>query len=175
MFPSVIISVIVPPGSKAFFRRWRGLIVQKVFNNYLQKIKAMKKVIIPGLVSSLILLGFSFLCLFLTIRVFPDLAEEFYNPIFWPGNDRAILFFLHPFILSFALAWFWNRAKGRYTGSAFQRGLQLGGVYCLIASVPAMWITFSAMSVTLPMVLSWVIYGFCQATIAGIVFARMNP
>ena len=135
----------------------------------------MKKVYVPAIASGFVLLLFSFLVLFLTIRLFPALAEEFYNPVFWPGNDRAMLFFLHPFVLSLALAWFWNRAKHRYEGSGFSRAMQLGGVYLFIATIPAMWITFSAINVSLLMVLSWVVYGFFQAVLAGLVLVRFNP
>jgi hypothetical protein len=38
-----------------------------------------------------------------------------------------------------------------------------------------MWITFSAISVSLTMVLTWFAYGTMQATVCGLVFARMNP
>jgi hypothetical protein len=135
----------------------------------------MKRILLSGLVSGIVLLVFSYLCLMLSIRLAPQLVEEFYNPIFYPGHDRALLFFLHPFVLSFALAWFWNRAKTRYEGSLWARGFHLGWVYCLIATIPAMWITFSAINVPLLMVMTWIAYGFCQAVVAGWILAWMNP
>ncbi|MBK7869758.1 MAG: hypothetical protein IPJ74_03270 [Saprospiraceae bacterium] len=135
----------------------------------------MKKIIIPGLIAGVTLLILSYAILYATINFFPKLVEEYYNPIFWPGNDRAMLFFAHPFVLSFALAWFWERFKSLFKGAMLLRGIEMGLVYGLVATLPSMWITFSAISVSLTMVLSWLLYGIAQATIAGLIFAKMNP
>ncbi len=135
----------------------------------------MRKILVPGLLAGFVLLGLSYLILYLTINFMPVLVEEYYNPIFWPGNDRALLFFLHPFILSFALAWFWNRFKEQFKGGKILRGLELGIVYALVATLPSMWITFSAITVSLEMILTWFGYGFLQAVVAGWILAVANP
>ncbi|MDX1941932.1 MAG: hypothetical protein SFU99_15325 [Saprospiraceae bacterium] len=135
----------------------------------------MKKIVLPGLVTGATLLALSYAVLYLTINFFPKLVEEYYNPIFWPGNDRAMLFFAHPFVLSFALAWFWERFKSLFKGALLLRGIEMGVVYSVVATLPSMWITFSAIYVSLTMVLSWFAYGIVQATIAGLIFAKMNP
>jgi len=135
----------------------------------------MKKVLFSGLVASIVLLVLSYGVLFVTIRFFPHLVEEYYNPIFWPGNDRATLFFAHPFVLSFALSWFWNRVKSQFSGAWWWRGIELGLIYCIVATIPSMWITFSSISVSGTMVGSWFAYGLLQATVSGIIFARLNP
>lgn len=135
----------------------------------------MKKIILSGFVAGLALLAFSYGVLFFTIRFFSQLVEEYYNPVFWPGNDRAILFFLHPFILSFALAWFWERFKKMFSGALWLRGVEMGIVYAVIATLPSMWITFSAIYVSLTMILSWFAYGVVQAVVAGLIFAKINP
>jgi hypothetical protein len=135
----------------------------------------MKKVILPGIVAGIVLLALSYLVLFTIIRLLPSMAEEYYNPIFWPGADRAFLFYFHPFILGFALSWLWNRFKPLLQSSGWMRGLELGLGYALVATLPSMWITFSAISVSLVMVASWLLYGWVQATVAGLVFCKMNP
>lgn len=135
----------------------------------------MKRVLISGAVAGVVLLGISFLILLIPIRLFPSIFEEIYNPIFYPGGDRLLLFFVHPFILGLCLAWFWERSKNLFTGKWTLRGVEMGLVYGVIATLPSMWITFSAISVSLVMVLSWLLYGFLQAIIAGLVFARLNP
>lgn len=135
----------------------------------------MKKVILPGIVAGIVLLALSYLVLFTIIRLLPSMAEEYYNPIFWPGADRAFLFYIHPFILGFALSWLWNRFKPLLQSSGWMRGMELGLVYVLVATLPSMWITFSAISVSLVMVSSWLVYGWVQATMAGLVFSKMNP
>ncbi len=135
----------------------------------------MKKILLSGFASGLLLLALSYGVLFVTIRLFPGLVEEYYNPIFWPGGDRALLFFAHPFILGLCLAWFWERSKNQYEGKWWMRGAEMGLVYGVVATLPSMWITFSAISVSLFMVLSWLLYGVLQAIVAGLVFARLNP
>jgi len=55
------------------------------------------------------------------------------------------------------------------------RGMEFGLVYGGVALVPVMWITFSSLDVSLIMVLSWLFYGLCQAMVAGVVLARVNP
>ncbi len=135
----------------------------------------MKKILASGFLSGITLLMLSYVVLYFTINFFPQLVEAYYDPIFWPGNDRALLFFAHPFVLSFALAWFWDRFKDMFKGTLLIRGIEMGLVYGVIATLPSMWITFSAIHVSLVMVLSWFAYGLLQATIAGLIFAKMNP
>lgn len=135
----------------------------------------MKPVLLSGLGAGIVLLGLSYFILYVTINFFPSLVEEYYNPIFWPGNDRALLFFVHPFVLSFALAWFWSRFKAQLPGYWLLRGLKFGLAYALLATLPSMWITFSAIDVSLTTVLMWCLYGLIQATVAGVLLARWAP
>lgn len=135
----------------------------------------MKKIIIPALIAGVVLLGLSFAMLYAAVYLFPGVAEEYYNPVFRSGNSRNFLFYLHPFILSLALAWFWEKTKTVFHGSLILRDLGMGVAYTLIATLPAMWITFSAIDVSLTMILTWLLYGFIQAVVAGLIFARMNP
>lgn len=55
------------------------------------------------------------------------------------------------------------------------RGLEFDFIYAIVALIPVMWITISTLDVTVTMVLSWLLYGFFQAIVAFIVFAKMNP
>ncbi|MBK6731693.1 MAG: hypothetical protein IPG60_12310 [Bacteroidetes bacterium] len=136
----------------------------------------MKKFVVPAITAGIALLAFSFAALFLVIRFLPPSTSDlFYNPVFWPGEDRAMLYYIHPFILSFALSWFWNRFKKSFDGNFIARGVEFGVVYAIIATLPSMWISFSALNVTIVMVSMWFIYGVFQATIAGFIFAKLNP
>jgi hypothetical protein len=135
----------------------------------------MKKILVSGLITGCILFVLSYGGLFLTVRFFPALFMEYNNPLFNSGGNRDLLFYLHAFIFSFALSWFWDRFKSMFGGAFVLRGLEFGLVYALVALLPVMWISFSALDVTLVMVLSWVAYGFIQAAIAGIVLAKLNP
>jgi len=135
----------------------------------------MKKLLIKGIVAGLILLLFSYVALYLVVTFLPHVAEEYYNPIFELEGDKTFLYFMHPFILSFALAWFWKRFKTLFHGPFWWRGMEMGLVYGLVATLPSMWITFSSLAVSLPIVLTWLAYGVFQAVVVGIVYAKISP
>lgn len=135
----------------------------------------MKKVLFSGLIAGVILFIISYGGLYLAIRFFPELFIDYNNPLFNSDGSRDIMFYLHAFIISMALSWFWERFKGLFRGGFILRGLEFGIVYAIVALLPVMWITFSAMDITISMVSSWLFYGFVQAVVAGIVLARINP
>lgn len=136
----------------------------------------MQKVIVNGLIAGVVLLIVSVGILYVALRTLPAIMEEYYNTdVFRGDGSRSMLYYVHPFILSLALSWFWERFKGLFKGSFIFRGLELGIVYGLIAILPTMWITFSAINVSEMMVLSWWAYGVIQASVVGIILARLNP
>jgi hypothetical protein len=135
----------------------------------------MKKFLIKGFVAGAVLLAFSYAALYLVVNFFPNLAEQYYDPVFDMTEEKAILYFAHPFILSFALAWFWRRFKGLYHGPFWWRGIELGLSYGLIATLPSMWITFSSLAVSIGLVFTWLLYGIFQAIVVGIIFAKISP
>lgn len=135
----------------------------------------MKKITITALIAGCILFVVSYGGLFLGVKCFPGLFIAYDNPLFNSDGSRDVLFYLHAFIISFALSWFWDRFKSLFKGGVFVRGLEFGIVYAMIALVPVMWISFSSLDITVQMVVSWFLYGLAQAIIAGLVFARLNP
>jgi hypothetical protein len=135
----------------------------------------MKKIFFSGLIAGVILFILSYGGLFLAVRFFPAVFIDYNNPLFNSDESRDILFYLHAFIISFALSWFWDRFKGLFNGPTILRGLEFGLVYSVVALLPVMWITFSALDITVLMVTSWFVYGLVQALVAGLVFAKINP
>jgi hypothetical protein len=135
----------------------------------------IKRVIYPGLIAGAILFVLSYGGLYTAVRFFPKLFIEYNNPLFNSDGSRDVLFYLHAFVISLSLSWFWDRFKSMFTGHFILRGLEFGGVYSLIALLPVMWITFSSLDVTLLMVASWFIYGLVQAMVSGLIFAKINP
>lgn len=135
----------------------------------------MKKIIISGLLVGTALFILSYGGLYLGIQFFPELFFEYNNPLFNSVNDRDIFFYMHAFVISFALSWFWDRFKGLFYGHFLLRGLEFGLVYAIVSLLPVMWITFSSLDITLLMVSSWFLYGFVQAVVAGLFFAKLNP
>jgi hypothetical protein len=135
----------------------------------------MNKIFKTGLIAGIALFIFSYGGLFLAIKFLPELFVTYNNPLFESDGSRDLLFYLHAFIISFALAWFWERFKSLFKGSSLLRGLEFGMVYALVALLPVMWITFSSLDITVVMVASWFFYGLVQAIVAGIIFAKINP
>ena len=135
----------------------------------------MKKILFSGLIAGSILFIVSYGGLYIAVKFFPYLFVEYNNPLFNSDGSRDILFYLHAFIISFALSWFWDRFKGLFRGTNLKRSIVFGFVYSVVALLPVMWITFSVLDITVTMVLSWYFYGLIQAIIAGIVFSKINP
>jgi hypothetical protein len=135
----------------------------------------MKKIISSGLIAGVVLLILSILSLYATIYFFPTLAAQYYDPAFDSQSGRYMIYYAHPFVIGLALAWFWDRFKTVLRGSNLTRGLEFGVIYALIAIFPAMWITYSALSVSLAMVSTWLVFGLLQGVVAGLVFEKLNP
>lgn len=135
----------------------------------------MKKTLYSGLIAGISLFIISYGGLFLAIKFIPELFVVYNNPLFNSDGSRDVLFYMHAFIISFALSWFWERFKTLFTGPSLLRGFEFGFVYAIVALLPVMWITFSSLDISIVMVLSWFFYGFLQSVIAGIVFAKINP
>lgn len=135
----------------------------------------MKKVITSGLIAGVVLLILSVLGLFATIWLFPTLAMQYYDPAFNSQSGRYMIYYAHPFVIGLALAWFWDRFKGALKGTNFAKGIEFGLIYALIALFPILWLTYSAMSVSLAMVATWWGFGLLQGVVAGLVFEKTNP
>lgn len=135
----------------------------------------MKKIIVSGLTAGVVLLALSILGLYVTIWFFPDIAMQYFNPAFNDQSKRVLIYYIHPFIISLALSWVWNRFKGTLKGAFLTRGIEFGLMYVLIADLPVMWLIYSAMDVSLAIVATWFVFGLLQGIIAGLVFEKMNP
>jgi hypothetical protein len=135
----------------------------------------MKKIVISGLVAGVVLLIFSVLGLYVTIWLFPSIAVQYFDPAFNTQSSRIMLYYIHPFVISMALSWFWSRFKGILTGSFLTRGIEFGFIYLIIAIVPMMWLIYSSMKVSIEMVATWFVFGLLQGVIAGLIFEKTNP
>lgn len=136
----------------------------------------MKKILIAGFTAGFVLLLVSLGLMFLVIKIFPALAEEYFSPVFrWSSVQTDWLFYAHPFVLSFALKWFWERYKDIFKGSNVLRAFEVALVYGVVAMVPVLWLTYSSIDISLGMVLTWLVYGIIQAFIAGMIFSWLNP
>ena len=135
----------------------------------------MKKIISSGIVAGITLLILSETGLHATLALFPGIAVQYFDPAFDTEPGKATFYYLHPFVISFALAWFWSRFKGALTGGFITRGVEFGLIYVVIATFPAMWMIYAAMNVSLAMVATWLVLALVQGIIAGLIFEKMNP
>ena len=136
----------------------------------------MKRAVTATAASGVILLLVSIAILYIVASVFPTLAEEYFSPVFrWSDAGTDWMFYAHPFVLSIALKWFWERYKEVLPGNKFMKALEMAIVYGVVAMLPVLWLTFSAIDISATMVMTWLMYGILQAFIAGLVFATLNP
>jgi hypothetical protein len=130
--------------------------------------------VFSGLITGVVLLALSVIGLYGTVWLFPALAVQYFNPTFDTQSQRAILFFIHPFVVGMALAWFWDRCKTLFSGSYLAKGIEFGLLYWLVAVLPMMWLIYSAINVSLALVESWLVFGLLQGIAAGLVLKKMN-
>ena len=105
------------------------------------------------------------------ISFFPVLIEEYYSPVFRSNSfNTDWLFYLHPFVLSAAILWFWNRSKELITETGVVKALKVSLTYGLVAMAPVLLLTFSAIDISVFMVVTWLVYGVLQALLAFLVF-----
>jgi hypothetical protein len=135
----------------------------------------MKKIIIAVAISTIVLSTLGAGMLYGAINLFPNLMEEYFSPVFRPAGQEDWLFYAHPLILSIALKWFWERYKSIFRGALIVRALEVALVYGIVALLPVLWLTFSAIDISFAMMLTWLVYGLVQSFAAGIVFAKLNP
>lgn len=135
----------------------------------------MKKIIFSVIISGFVLLILSLAMFYSSVYLFPTVAQEYFSSVFRTSGNTDWLYYAHPFILSIGLKWFWERYKGIFKGSVLLRALEVALVYGIVALVPVLWLTFSAIDVSLQIALTWLLYGLIQAFAAGIVFAKLNP
>lgn len=135
----------------------------------------MKKALLTAFITGIILLMLSLAMTYISIYALPSLTEEYFSPVFRMSGDLDWMFYAHPFIVSFALKWFWERYKTEFEGPWLLRALEVALVYGIVALLPVLWLTFSAIDVSPIMIGTWFAYGFVQSFVAGMLFARMNP
>lgn len=135
----------------------------------------MKKIIIAVTTSTIVVSILGVVMLYSAIYFFPNLMEEYFSPVFRPSGQEDWFFYAHPLIFSIALKWFWERYKNLFKGTLLLRAIEVALVYSIVALLPVLWLTFSAIDISFAMILTWLVYGLVQSFAAGIVFAKLNP
>jgi hypothetical protein len=125
-------------------------------------------------VAGVALLALSVFGLYATIWLFPSMALQYFDPTFDTQSERAVLYFMHPFVAGLALSWFWERSKGLFKGAFLRKGIEFGFLYWLVAVFPMMWLIYSAINVSFLLVVSWLLFGLIQGIVAGLILEKMN-
>lgn len=135
----------------------------------------MKKIILSGLVSSIVMLVISFIFSYGLGFLFPSVMQEYNNSgIFRPWDDPLMyLMFVSPFIIGFVLAIIWNKIKSVFKDSPVKNGLIFGLFYCLL-TISGMIMSYSSFKVSFLMVITWTITGFIQILFGCIIISSMN-
>ena len=139
------------------------------------KVSPLKKVVLSILLSGTVLLLLSVGMFYAGARFFPAVTQEYLSSVFRTAGKTDWMYYSHPFIVSIALKWFWERYKAIFKGALLLRALEVALVYGIVALVPVLWLTFTTIDVSLSMVGTWLLYGLVQAFTAGIIFAKLNP
>jgi hypothetical protein len=135
----------------------------------------MKKILFPGLIAGVAMLVVGFVVSWL-FGLIPSVAAEMKNAaLFRPFSDpRMMLYFVYPFLLGIILAWAWYKSKVLFKGSAIARGVNFGMSYGILATIPGMLITWSSFAISGITVIGWLVSGFANAIVAGLILTKMN-
>jgi hypothetical protein len=84
--------------------------------------KSFLTVILAGI----LLLAESITAIFGGVFLFPEFMERYCTDVFRTDEDRAWLFYLHPFVLSAGLWWVWKTFGAKLKGGLLQRAVFFG-------------------------------------------------
>ncbi len=135
----------------------------------------MGKIIKKGLLIGVVNLVMGIVLNQVLNAIFPELLREYQNgALFRPWTDPLMMaFFLYPFILGMALAYFWSifgkQIKGETVG---QKAWSFTKLYFVIATIPGMFISLTSFKVSFLMIGSWTFSGLAEAFIAGWILAK---
>lgn len=133
----------------------------------------MKKKLLLGLISGVVLLLLSVLGLFCILWLFPNMAMEYFGPAFIDQKQRNLLYYVQPFVMGPCLLWLWFKLGDKMKGSTLVKSLKFGLFYMIVASLPYMLLIYSAMDVSSLVILSWLLFGFTEAFVSAVVFSKI--
>lgn len=131
-----------------------------------------KKFLIGGILSGIVILVVSMAISYAMQALFN------YNVLALGGmrtvNDPIMtLFFVHPWVLGFAMAFLYPYVKQSLKGSAMGRGFDFGLITWVVAGLPSAFLVFSSMDYPLGFHISAVVGGILSMIFAGIVIAKV--
>ena len=90
-------------------------------------------------------------------------------------NDPVmILFFLHPFVVSFTVAILYEKTKKAFSGTTMQKGLLIGLLAWLVSSIQSAFLVFSTMDYPIGFTVNSIISPLIYMVAAGIIIAKIQ-
>ncbi len=132
-----------------------------------------KKIIVSGIAAGVAILVFSLSVSYAMQAIFS------YDVLKLAGmrsiNDPImLLFFLHPFVLAFAMAIVYSYVAGGLKGNYIEKGKCFGLLMWLAYSVPSAFIVFSSMNYPIGFALSSLVGGMIYMLAGGIIIAKLQ-
>lgn len=122
-----------------------------------------------GIVAGVVLVIVGFAINMLMGMLIPSVASEYQNTAIFRSWDDPLMmvYFAYPFILGVVLSYLWKVVKEKDP-------MEFARLYFIIATIPGMFITWTSMQISALMIAVWMIVGFLQAYIAGLVFSKVK-
>ncbi len=132
----------------------------------------VKKIIIAGILAGIVILVVSSIVSYIVQLIQPyDVLQL--------GGMRSVdspimmLFFLHPWVLSFAMAIVYNYVGSAFQGTFVQKGTRFGLLMWLVASIPPAFIVYTSMNYPTAFTVNSVVGSILYMLSAGIVIAKL--
>jgi len=126
-----------------------------------------KRVLVGGIAAGIVIFAVSFVADLVIAAIFP-------YDIFSLGGMRAkqdplmVLFFLHPWVLGFAMAAAFEKFRGCFRSKGLCRGKAFGIYVWLLAGLPSAFIVYTSMDYPLGFTVSSLAGSFLYMVAAGI-------
>lgn len=108
--------------------------------------------------------------------IFPLVKAEYENTHLFRRWDDSLMYiyFIQPFIMTFAFIWIWNRVKLMFSGSVMHRAFLFTVLYLLVCTVPGMIMSVSSFNISVLMTVTWMLTSFFQVWVAMLIIIKMN-
>jgi len=90
------------------------------------------------------------------------------------GDPIMLLYFLHPFVLAFALSYIYPMLEKNFKGSYMDKGKCFGIAMWIVVSIPSAFLVYSSMNYPIGFTVQSVVGSLLYMLAAGIVIARIN-
>jgi len=133
----------------------------------------MKKFIFSGILASIIIFVVWFVVGFLIQQIFPYDVMELGG--MRKGTDvMMMLFFLHPFIIGFAMALLYQYFGDSIMGNYRVKGRMFGILVWSVSSLPSIFVVYTSMDYPIGFTVNQIVSSVIYMLLAGIAIAKLD-